>query len=247
MSHIPSNLLTVSSDAKTIKGEKYGFMTGILYLSPADISGHNVCAMADIAGCKKPCLNMAGRGVMSPVQAGRLNKTLAFFEMREKFMLKIADDVRKLVKRAAKKSLTPLVRLNGTSDIRWETIPVAGFPSIMAMFPDVQFYDYTKLSNRKDLPPNYDLTFSYSGLIGYQKYVKTAVANGMRLAVVFRERANIPETFLGMQCVDGDNSDIRHLDPKATVVALYAKGPAKKDASGFVVDSARRTIPIFSF
>jgi hypothetical protein len=71
--------------------------------------------------------------------------------------------------------------------------------------------------------------------------VAKAVANGERIAVVFRNRAIVEqmlangETFLGLPLVDGDNTDIRHLDPKNTIVALYAKGKAKRDTSGFVV------------
>jgi hypothetical protein len=66
----------------------------------------------------------------------------------------------------------------------------------------------------------------------------------MRVAVVFRDKKTIPETFLNMQCVDGDDSDIRHLDPHGVVVALYAKGPAKKDFSGFVIDAGKKVIPL---
>jgi hypothetical protein len=39
-----------------------------------------------------------------------------------------------------------------------------------------------------------------------------------------------------MECIDGDDSDVRFIEPHAVVVALYAKGKAKKDTSGFVVD-----------
>ena len=104
-------------------------------------------------------------------------------------------------------------------------------------FPHVQFYDYTKIPNRKNIPANYDLTFSYSGVVQFQPYVKKALQNKERIAVVFRDRKTIPKTFAGLNCVDGDDSDLRHLDAKNVIVALYAKGRAKKDKSGFVVDS----------
>jgi hypothetical protein len=106
---------------------------------------------------------------------------------------------------------------------------------------DIQFYDYTKLANRKGVPANYDLTFSYSGVPAYAPYVAKAVAKGERIAVVFRNRAIVEtmlangETFLGLPVVDGDDTDIRHLDPRGAIVALYAKGKARKDTSGFVV------------
>ena len=101
---------------------------------------------------------------------------------------------------------------------------------------EVQFYDYTKIPNR--LVPDtsiYDLTFSYSGVPEYQRFVKTAVDMGMRLAVVFRYRTQIPKHFMGMDVVDGDDSDLRFLEPQGVVSALYAKGSAVHDHSGFVV------------
>ena len=60
----------------------------------------------------------------------------------------------------------------------------------------------------------------------------------------FRRRADIPKSFLGLECVDGDDSDIRHLDARGVIVALYAKGKARQDNTGFVVDTARRVIPL---
>jgi hypothetical protein len=114
----------------------------------------------------------------------------------------------------------------------------------MTLFPDVQFYDYTKIPSRHNLPANYDLTFSYSGVLGFQKYVNQAINAGMRIAAVFRKRADIPAKFMGLDCVDGDNTDIRHIDPKGVIVALYAKGQAKKDDTGFVIDPAKKVFQI---
>lgn len=241
-------LLAIDTNAKTVKGQKYGYMTGILYMAPSTISGHNTCPMAKIAGCEAACLYSAGRGAFNSVQQSRIAKAQWFFSETNEFMNQLVLDIVRLVKKAKAANMIPLVRLNGTSDIRWENVPVVfggnPYPNIMAMFPDVQFYDYTKIANRKNVPANYDLTFSYSGTIGYQKYVNIAKANGMRLAVVFRNRKDIPATFLGLECVDGDDSDIRHIDPHGVVVALYAKGNAKKDYTGFVVDAPAKVIPL---
>jgi len=240
-------LLSVSSDAKTVKGETFGFLTGILYLAPATTTKWNTCSMAKIAKCDEPCLYLAGRGAFSSVQQARVNKTIWFFEERNTFMQQLVVDINKLIKKAKKQGLKPLVRLNGTSDIRWETVSfkdVDGteYVNIFAAFPAVQFYDYTKDVNRKDLPANYDLTFSDSGVQGFQPYVQLAIAKGMRIASVFRKEQEIPETHRGLDVVSGDNSDVRHLDAKGIVVALYAKGKAKLDQSGFVFD--RKIIPI---
>ena len=237
----PENLLGVDTNAKTIKGERYGIKTAILYLMPANGSGQQLCPMAELAQCKAPCLFTAGRGAMSNVMLSRLRKTLYFNQYRDRFMAQLQREIAREEKKAKRKGYKLVVRLNGTSDIRWELIAINGASSLMALFPDVQFYDYTKLANRKNIPGNYDLTFSYSGVPAYAPYVAKAVSNGERIAVVFRNRAIVEamlangETFLGLPVVDGDDSDIRHLDPRGAIVALYAKGKARKDTSGFVV------------
>jgi Gene product 88 len=227
-------LLSVSTDAKTTKGESLGFLTGILYLAPATTTKWNTCPMAKIAQCDKACLYTAGRGAMNSVQKARIRKTEWFFEDRQSFMQQLVVDIDKLFFKAKRMGLTPLVRLNGTSDIRWESIPINGYKNIFEAFPDVQFYDYTKDANRRDLPANYDLTFSYSGVEGFQPFVAKALKKQMRIAVVFRKEQDIPTTFMGIPVVSGDNSDVRHLDDKV-IVGLYAKGKAKLDTTGFVV------------
>lgn len=227
-------LLSVSTDAKTTKGESLGFLTGILYLAPATTTKWNTCSMAKVAQCDKACLYTAGRGAFSSVQQARIRKTEWFFTDRQSFMQQLVVDIDKLFFKAKRMGLTPLVRLNGTSDIRWESIPINGYKNIFEAFPDVQFYDYTKDANRKDLPSNYDLTFSYSGVEGFQPFVTKALLNNMRMAVVFRKEKDIPQSFMGIPVVSGDNSDVRHLDDKV-IVGLYAKGKAKLDTTGFVV------------
>jgi hypothetical protein len=240
-SRFPDKLLGIDTNAKTIKGEKYGIKTAILYLMPAMGSGVQLCANAKIAGCEKPCLFTAGRGAMSNVMLSRLRKTLYFNQYRKQFMAQLSREITLEKAKAKRKGYKLVVRPNGTSDIRYENIPVDGFDNIMVAHSDVQFYDYTKLANRKNVPANYDLTFSYSGVEAYQPFVAKAVANGERIAVVFRNRAIVEamlannETFLGLPVVDSDDTDIRHLDPRGAIVALYAKGKARRDQSGFVV------------
>lgn len=229
------NLLSISADSKTIKGEKIGYLTGILYLAPANTTKYNTCAMAEKAQCAKACLYSAGRGAFNSVQQSRIDKTLYFYEARDEFMNTLFKNIKALIKKAEAKGLKPLVRLNGTSDIRWENVPFEG-ATIFEAFPNVQFYDYTKDANRKDLPVNYDLTFSYSGVSTFAPYVEKAQSKGMRMAVVFRKIENIPLSFKGITVVSGDNSDVRHLDNQGVIVGLYAKGAAKRDNTGFVVN-----------
>ena len=251
-------IFSISADAKTSKGEKLGYITGILYLAPAAISGFQVCPMARAAGCEDACLYRAGRGGFNSVQRARIAKTRRFFESRAEFMRDVAFSVANLIHAGMLAGSVPLVRLNGTSDIKWENVPVSidaptarairracgfdiaigDYSNIMAVFPEIQFYDYTKIPNRRDLPANYDLTFSYSGVISFQRYAKQAISNGSRVAAVFRTRASIPAEFQGLRTIDGDDTDVRHIEPQGVIVALYAKGPARRDTSGFVVDVA---------
>ena len=236
-------MLSIDTNAKTIKGQQYGYMTGVLYLAPYKLSGYNVCAMAEIAECHIPCLNSAGRGAFNSVQAARIRKTKLFFEDRPAFFAELIPSIRSLIRKAKAAGLIPLCRLDGTSDIKWESVAFeyegVQYNNIFEMFPDLQFYDYTKIPNRRvDHIPNYDLTFSYSGVVAFQPYVRKAIDAGYRIAVVFRKREDIPAEFLGTTCVDGDDSDLRHEDPHGVVVALYAKGKAKHDTSGFVIDVA---------
>lgn len=245
-------LLSIDTNAKTVKGQKEGYLTGILYIAPANLSGYNTCAMAEIAQCTHACLNTAGLGgVYSSIQEARIKKARLFFEDRQLFMSNIVKDIELLIKKAAAKGFTPLVRLNGTSDIKWENVTFehtfangkTRIVTIFEVFPEIQFYDYTKIANRDNLPANYDLTFSYSGVLSYQKYVDIAIAKGMRIAAVFRSEKLIPKKYRGLICIPGDNTDIRHIEPKGVIVALYAKGKAKKDTSGFVIDNVS---PVFN-
>lgn len=234
------NLLSISSDAKTIKGLKYGFLTGILYLAPyKTINVYNTCSMAHIAGCDIACLYSAGRGAYSNVQNARINKTNWFYQDKQGFMLQLINNIFSLIKKANKLQLIPLIRLNGTSDIKWENIDFdyegKHYNNVMELFPYIQFYDYTKIINRDNLPHNYDLTFSYSGKPEFIKYVNQAINKQMRIAVVFKDKHNLPSEFMGLTVVNGDDSDIRHIDPHNVIIALYAKGKAKKDNTGFVV------------
>ncbi len=237
-------LLGFNTNAKTVKGETIGYYTGILYLAPYNVSGYNTCAMAEKAQCFKACLYTAGRGAFNNIQQARIAKTKYYFENRQEFMLNLCKDIEQGIRKAKKLGMQLLIRLNGTSDIKWENVTFdytftngkVRQVTIFEVFPDVQFYDYTKIPNRTNLPKNYDLTFSYSGVIQFQKYNDIAMSNNMRMAAVFRKENMIPKTFKGRHVIGGDNSDVRHIEDKNVIVALYAKGKAVKDTSGFVLD-----------
>ena len=232
-------LLGVGTNAKTIKGDGSEYLTAIMYLSPADLAKgkglNTVCPAAILAGCKAACLNSAGRGKFSNVQQARLRKTVLYRDYRSMFISLLRNDIRRFSDYCERKGVKPCVRLNGTSDIAWEN-----YLDMEGEFSQVQFYDYTKTVNRLDkkLPSNYHLTMSYSeASTKYQDMVVDRMCkhDGHNMAVVFRDKYNIPKTFMGFPVVDGDKDDLRFLDPAGCVVALYAKGEAKKDLSGFVV------------
>jgi hypothetical protein len=232
-------LLTVAN-AKTVKGEKLGILTGILYLAPAMVSGRQVCPKAS-EGCKSVCLYTAGRGRFTATQVARISKTNLFFDDRSEFMFLLADNIKAIVRKAKREGLSPAVRLNGTSDIAWEKISVVvdgvRYRNVMKAFPNVSFYDYTKIAGRKSAIalPNYHLTFSLAEDNDTEAF--QAISEGYNLAVVMnlKKTDDKPTTWNGYPVVDGDVSDVRFLDPKGGhVVALTAKGDAKKDTSGFV-------------
>jgi len=230
-------LIACGNNAKTVKGDGSEYLTAIMYMMPWKHAGINVCPMAEQAACVEGCLNTAGRGQMNSVQAARARKTEWFAKDRNGFMLQLVDDITRFVAYCEKRSIQPCVRLNGTSDIRWELIKVNGV-TLMEAFPTVQFYDYTKIANRRNVPANYHLTWSYSAAKpSYAAMKKDAIANGLNVAVVFRTKDSIPSEWSGLPTVDGDKDDLRFLDPKGVAVALYAKGSAVKDKSGFVVDA----------
>ena len=235
-------LLGVGTNAKTIKGDGSEYLTAILYMTPykimVDGKLFNSCAMAKQASCIDACLYTAGRGAFNNVQTARQRKAEWFYRDRDSFMQQLHEDITKFSAYCHKRGIQPCVRLNGTTDIRWELIKLGDY-NIFELHPDVQYYDYTKISNRKckDIP-NYHLTWSYSNANPeYAKLLDKAIEQGMNAAVVYRT-AYHKTTWQGYPVVDGDSDDLRFLDPKGGhIVALYAKGKAKKDTSGFVVDS----------
>ena len=230
-------LLSVGSDAKTSKGEAYGWRTAILYLAPAKVAGRgNLCPNAS-PGCLAACLYTAGRGAFSNVQNSRISKARFFFDDPAGFRSQLLAEITAFIADCGSDGVTPCVRLNGTSDIPWEGL------QIMQRFPDVRFYDYTKNVRRAlrfaagELPPNYHLTFSRSEC--NERDALSVLEAGGNVAAVFSE--GLPHTWHGFPVIDGDTSDLRFLDPCWSVIGLKAKGKAKRDNSGFVISAPLAT------
>ena len=232
------------SNTKTIKGEKLGVKTAILYLAPGSISGTNLCPFAS-EGCLFACLYTAGMGVFSNVKASRMKKTQLFLSNRKAFVELLKIDIQAHVRKSKREGMNPAVRLNGTSDIAWENEKGLDGKSLMESFPFVQFYDYTKSPFRAlkmssgRLPINYHLTFSRSES---NQFWVDKMPYGISIAMVFSTKKGeaLPLEYQGRIVIDGDETDARFLDPifksgKGTVVGLRSKGSGKKDSSGFVI------------
>lgn len=229
------SLLSVGSNPKTIKSDNIQdkYWTAIMHLHP---SNTRICPYQDIAKCKEGCLNTAGLGGVYPsIQIARQRKTDLFLNDQAEFMTRLIKDIKTFMRACDRKGRKPALRLNGTSDIQWETIGVGGHTNIFDMFPEVQFYDYTKIPTRKvGHIPNYHLTWSYSE--ANDKYAKLFDTVPNNKAVVFRDK-NLPSMFRGLKVINGDIHDMRFLDKPNSVIGLKAKGQARKDTSGFVIDN----------
>lgn len=242
----PSYLMTVEGDAKTVKGTAAGFLTGIVYLAPGGIAGvGNLCPHAS-KGCAAACLFTAGRASFSEsINAARVMRTRLLHSNRPAFLSILAGEIESLAARAAARGLLPAVRLNGTSDLPWETLA----PDLFKRFPAVKFYDYTKNVRRclafaaGELPPNYHLTFSLSESNAGQAAL--ALAAGVNVAAVADgvspgDLFTLPGMTEPRSTYSADETDLRFTDGtgpdgRGLIGLLKAKGKAKRDRSGFVL------------
>ena len=139
---LPTQLFTFDN-GKTPKGEKRGYLTAIMYLAPARLSGYQMCPFAHLAQCEEPCLNTAGRGKFDNVQKARIRKTLMYHQFPDLFNVLLIAEMNRALRKAKRMELTLVVRLNGTSDVAWENEYIGYSMTIFEMFPKIQFYDYT--------------------------------------------------------------------------------------------------------
>jgi hypothetical protein len=241
-----------ASNKKIAKSEKFQggiYSTMILHLAPAKVSGFNVCPHSS-AGCRAICLNMAGQGgcfkdhrlVTSPCHIARSGRTTLLKKYKNLFFEKLKLEIAQFLLQCKIKNTKPCLRLNGTSDINWvKAKDPATNKNLMELFPEIQFYDYTKDINQlKNLPKNYNLTFSRSETNHLQ--VASALEMGFNVAVVFDKKMGLPETYMGYPVFNADQTDLRFLDNelsgqgKPIIVGLLEKGYlARHDRSGFVI------------
>ena len=228
-----------TENAKTPKGREYGYETAILYLAPHKISGRNTCPDSTV-GCRASCLFTAGLAQGFPrINKARIRKTKLFYEHKSVFLDLLDKDIQSFKRYARKKRMRPCIRLNGCSDIGWET----EFPVIFDKYSDIRLYDYTKSIKRMtsfingEFPSNYYLTFSYSENPVNQAYAMELLKSGRgSVAIVFDIRKKEPmiKKWGGFPVCDGDKHDLVFLHPAGSVIGLRGKGRAKKDEAGFV-------------
>lgn len=234
----------LGTSTKVERGEKIGVLTAVMYLSPASESGRNFCPDST-EGCRLACLgHSSGRLAMPQARAGRIRKSHLFTSDRAAFLAQLRADVAAHERKAKRLGMVAAVRLNGSSDLPWERNDMAA--PIMRDFPNVQFYDYTKsytrallatdvrtgLASDKWWPANYRLIFSFSG--SNHDSCRKILECGGTVAAVFAHPP-YPAEWLGFPVIDGDDHDYRYGDPPDHVIALKAKGAAKRDTSGFVI------------
>lgn len=236
--HKLSYIGSTNSSAKIAKNGKKGVSTYIIYLAPSTQSGHNVCPKAT-KECIKACLSESGHNRIDTsgrINRARIAKTQLFFSSRVDFVDCVTKEIANAEKRALKAGYEFSVRLNGTSDLSPALFKGSDGLNLLQKYPHVQFYDYTKVLNRRRLLetyPNYDLTFSYSGSNWGE--CEQALKDGMRVAVVFAGK-QLPNWYKGYEVVDGDVSDIRYWDNKSCIVGLrFKKVRNKIENSSFVV------------
>lgn len=206
----------LSTNPKVEKGLASNYLTGIMHFAAGDNARKivmndpsafgltearaanikSVCPFAS-KDCLNVCLVSSGRGGMGAnvsqfkinnTTEARIKRQLQWQFQGEAFFTLLIIELVKMREMALKKGLKFAARLNGTSDIAFENIPVkiskdlaewinrnyrtkvkAGtFQSIFRALPKIQFYDYTKIPIRMrlwirgEVPPNYYLTFSMS-------------------------------------------------------------------------------------
>lgn len=226
-----SYLGSVASSSKIAKGLKFNERTYILYLAPASVSGYNTCPMSTNE-CREACLAESGHNRIdvkeNRINKSRIKKTKLFFEERNFFMAWLVAEITKAYTEAIKDGYRFSVRLNGTSDIDPTTFKYNG-KNILEIFPNVSFYDYTKVSKRFRLLekyPNYDLTYSFSGY-NLTECIELLETKRGRVAMVF-EGKRLPIEWGGFKVIDGDEYDMRYIDDEGVIVGLKFKKVRKK-------------------
>lgn len=233
----------VSTSAKIMHSQEYSHQhTYAIYLAPANTSGYNVCSHST-PECRMGCLATSGRAAIeifsgtNIIRNARIKKTRLFYEQRNFFMAWMIAEIKSKQARAKRMGFYFSVRLNATSDIDWQNILYNG-KTIFEIFPEVNFYDYTKNHNKFiNLAPNYHLTLSYTGR--NWNMCEALLKKGYNVAMIFnvKHESDLPKTYKGYTVINGDLTDYRISDAKGIIVGLKWKRIADRVAEQQVLNS----------
>ena len=232
---IPKNLLSKgSTNSKTAKNDND---TYILYLAPYNQNSKkiNICPKAS-KGCAAACLFTAGRGAFSNVIKARQNKTEYYLQDKKAFINQLATELIKIDKKASKNKNQTLIRLNGTSDLDFIFLLKKYANFDISNYNNLHFYDYTKILGKvKKYSNNKNYTLTFSRAEDNEQDIFQAVKYGANVSAVFN--GNLPKTYKGIPVIDGDKTDNEMLKYKGFILGLKAKGKARTDKSGFVINT----------
>jgi hypothetical protein len=233
----------VSQSSKFMHSQQYSQQyTYSFYLASANTSGYNVCSHST-PECRLGCLVTSGHAGMEITAGGtriknsRIKKTRLFYEEPEYFINWMIAEIKMYQRKAIKDGFYFSVRLNATSDIDWQNVQISG-QTIFEMFPEIQFYDYTKNHNKfNNKPSNYHLTYSYTGRNWH--LCEALLKRGENIAVVFKAKneTELPKYLMGYPVINGDLTDYRIADAKGIVVGLKFKHIANREAEKKILNS----------
>ena len=183
--------------------------------------------------CRKSCLVFAGKNNIAYNIGVKLAKTQGLLYHPRQFLKILQAACARHHAGGQRNDWRALVRLNVFQDVPWELV----LPSLFSDLDTLQFYDYTKVVGRH-APPNYDLTFSFSGV--NFTWCRYEIDRGTKIAVVFlapkgwkkpkvipegqpcppgfvrgylgKCYSELPKKFMGLDVIDGDISDVRPYD-----------------------------------
>ena len=227
---------------KSNKSEKY--FSAIQHLSPSDESGiFNTCPFAS-KECRELCLKTTYRMRSDPSTKARINRTALLSQDPETYFHLLTGEILATHLKAEKLGKKAAIRLNGTSDIRWEKRSVnlfgESYNNIFDAFPEIIFYDYTKFpldKMQKALQQkNYFFVYSLSEKSTSLSEAKEYQDIGINTAAVFLDKFPQEFSLNGQEypTLNGDESDLIFTYPKNHIICLKAKGKAKTQKSTFV-------------
>lgn len=209
-----------NKSAKLTHNGKKNMLTYGVYLASSDASNINVCPKSKM--CRESCLVGSGYAKIdalshnNKVLNARIIKTRLFFANKSLFMTLMIKEINRAINKAKRLGMEFSVRLNCTSDIN-PTVFVYEGKNILELYPNVSFYDYTKVKSHWKVAekyPNYYITFSRDGSKENEEECLEWLRRGNNVAVVFgvTKTSELPKKWKGYDVLVGDDYDYRVWD-----------------------------------